>query len=240
MSVNETLEKLALLQRLNDKIELCEKDREALSVDVRKAEEELEELKQELEDLKREQMEAQKKADACEAKISEAEDKNEKLQVELNTIKHQKQYDAVRKQIQSNQADIQRWEDQELEALDKVDEVKTKRENLKSQVEEKEKELEELRQEVAAERQHYDEKLEELTSKKKSLRNGVPDDVLESYERIAGSLEGKGLAEVRKRVCQGCFTTVTKQTENELMRDEEIVYCNSCGRMLKLADGEVS
>ena len=239
MAVSETLEKLALLQRLNDKIELCEKDREALSVDVRKAEDELEELKQELEALKKKQIEAQKTADVCEAKISEAENKNEKLQVELNTIKHQRQYDAVRKQIQSNQADIQRWEDQELEALDKVDEVKTKRDQLKAQVEEKERELEELRDEVADERQQYDQKLDELTSKKKSLRNGVPDEVLDSYERIAASLEGKGLAQVRNRVCQGCFTTVTKQTENELMRDEDIIYCNSCGRMLKLADGEV-
>jgi len=239
MSVKETLEKLALLQRLNDKIELCKKDREVLSVDVRKAEEELEELKQELEDLKHDQMEAQKKADACETKISEAEDKNEKLQVELNTITNQKQYDAVSKQIKSNQADIQQWEDQELEALDKVDEIKTKRDELKAQTQQKEKELEELRADVAEERRQYDEQLEDLTSKKKSLRNGVPDDVLESYERIAGSLEGNGLAEVRNRVCQGCFTTVTKQTENELMRGEEIVYCNSCGRMLKLADSEV-
>lgn len=238
MAVSETLEKLALLQRLNARIERCKKDRNMLSLDVEKIESKLEELRQELERVKKEQVETQKRADACEVKIREAEEKNEKLQIELNTTKRQKEYDAIRRSMQSNQADIQKWEDEEIEALDRADELKAKREELKGEVEEKENELEELRRKVAEERREYDEKLEELSEKRKSVRNGVDDRTLRSYERIARSLEGHGLARVKDRVCHGCFTTVTKQTENELMRDEEIVYCSSCGRMLILANSQ--
>ena len=60
--------------------------------------------------------------------------------------------------------------------------------------------------------------------------------MLEVYRRVARERGDTALVMVRNRICQGCFTTVTKQTENELLRDEEVVHCHSCGRILMLTE----
>ena len=67
------------------------------------------------------------------------------------------------------------------------------------------------------------------------LKGQIDQEVLRPYERLARSRPGSALVEVKARVCQGCYTTLTKQQEILLMRDASVVFCDTCGRMLMLA-----
>ena len=236
MAVRVKLEKLLLLQRLNEQIATCQKDREALSLDVRRAEQQLHDLEEDLNVLKARLLAAQKAADAHELKISEAEQESKRLETQLNTTRHQREYDAIMAAIASRKADVEKWEDEELALLDAVDDARKGMREDHERIEKQRSALQELTEQVEQQQRKYDQELAELGRKQKALRGTVDGDVLSAYERIAGSRGGQGLAEVRGRVCQGCFTTITKQKENELMRDEEVLYCTSCGRLLMLAE----
>ncbi|NIM71371.1 MAG: hypothetical protein GTO48_13220 [Xanthomonadales bacterium] len=97
-------------------------------------------------------------------------------------------------------------------------------------------ELKRVKAEVAAQREQYDRRIGQLEVERQQLRGGINPDVLNTYDRLAASHPENALAEVRNRICQGCFTRITKQTENLLMRDTKLVRCHSCGRILILAD----
>ncbi len=239
MSVNNVLEKLEELQEANQQLELCRKDRKELTKDVKNAEERLEQKQQELEDLKKKQTEARRRADDCEAKIEKAEGEIERLEVEMNTTKNQSRYDAMAESIRSHEADIQKWEDEELEALNRLDELSEQREGVKEDIQRLENELEETRNRVEDERQRYDEKIEELKQRRKDIRSEVDDEALDAYDRLARGSDEQALAQVKNRLCMGCFTTITKQQENELLRGNELVFCQSCGKILKLTESEV-
>jgi len=232
--MKETLEKILLLQRLNGKIETCKKDREALWLDIQKEEGRLHELEEQLSELREQLVQAQKAADLHEVKIKGAEAENKRLQTQLNTTKHQREYDAIRSAIISRLADIEKWEDEELELLETVDDAKRRIRDGQEQAEKLRQALQDLRRQVEQGQRKYDLELAELGAKREALRKGIDPEVLAAYERIADSRGGEGLAQVRGRVCQGCYTTITKQMENELMRGEKAVYCASCARLLML------
>ena len=239
MSVNNVLEKLEELQEANRQLKLCRKDRKELTKDVRNAEERLENKRQELEELKEEQTEVRRKADNCETKINKAENEIQRLKVEMNTTKNQSRYDAMAKSIRSHEADVQKWEDEELEALNRLDELSGKRERVKEDLQRLENELEETKERVEDERQSYDEKIDELKQRRKEIRSELEDEALDAYDRLARGSDEQALAQVKNRLCMGCFTTITKQQENELLRGNELVFCQSCGKILKLTESEV-
>jgi predicted nucleic acid-binding Zn-ribbon protein len=188
------------------------------------------------EQLHDQRTEAAKAADRLQLKISEAEAEIGKMKDQMNVTKHQKEYDKLKTSILSHEADIQKWEDEALEAFSSVDELEEEAQKAAEQIEEARAELERIQESVAEEQKAFDTRIEELEEELADVRDSVKPSVLSAYKRLAGSRLKQPLATVRNRVCEGCFTQLTKQTEVLLRRDDEIVYCNSCGRMLVIED----
>jgi len=169
-------------------------------------------------------------------KIEEAEAEIRKLQSQLNVTRHQKEYDAIRKMILSHQADIQKWEDEELNSLQAADDLATEIKRTEAQVAEAEAELEKMRADVARQGDEITARIDEQQQEHDRIRAQIGPGVLSAYERLIDASIRMPLARAKDRVCMGCHTQLTKQTEVRLLRGTEIVYCHSCGRMLLIAD----
>ncbi len=61
-------------------------------------------------------------------------------------------------------------------------------------------------------------------------------DILGQYEKLLASREGQAVAELDRRVCQGCYVAVPNNIYVRLARSSELVPCPSCGRILYLRD----
>jgi predicted nucleic acid-binding Zn-ribbon protein len=234
--MKQTLEQILALQDLNAEMDQLRRDARNLEVDLRNQERLLQERQRRAEQAHHERLEAAKRADAVQRRIEEGETELRRLQVQLNTAHSNREFAALQESIASHLADIQKREDQCLSALQEVDELAAEEQRLNQDVQQAEARLQELRDEVAAGQARLACRVDELGRRRDELREQVNPSVLSAYDRLTGHHNGQPLAEVRGRVCQGCFTRITKQTENRLMRGDEIVYCQSCGRMLKLAD----
>ncbi len=233
--MKETLQQIRSLQDVNRKLERLQHDAEMLAVDVRNQERLVRQKKRRAEQAHQQRVQAAKEADATQLKIEEAEQEIAHLIVQLNMARHQRELDAVQGGILSHRADIQKWEDEGLAALQSVDELTQEEQRLAEEVRQAEGELARVKDEVAARRAEQESLVAELTAERERIRRQVRPAVLSAYDRLTGRYRSGALAPIKGRVCQGCFTRVTKQTENLLMRGEEIVYCHSCGRMLMLA-----
>ena len=234
--MKQTLELLEELQALNQRIEQLRRDVDALSRDVRTHERAVEQARLKADECHKDRLEAMKTADATQIKIEQAEQEVTRMRTQLNTTKQQKEYDVIQKSILSHQADIDKWEDEAIEALQAVDELENAETQAAERIRLTEQELQSARQETARHTAEQNRQLDQLVAERDRLREEIRPEVLAGYDRLASSHHDNALAAVKGRICQGCHTQITKQTENRLMRGTEIVHCPSCGRMLFLGD----
>jgi len=234
--MKKTLEDIQALQELSEQMAGIRRQVAAISARTDAHQQMLQERKRRAEQLHTQRMEAAKGADARQLRIEEAEQEVERLKRQLNVTKQQREYDAIQHGILSRTADVSRWEDEELAALEAVDELAEQEKRLAAELEEARTQFQSVREEAAAEIEEHEQRLQELKDQLTRLRRDINPDVLKAYDRLSPSHRNDALALVKDHICQGCRTRVTKQTENLLMRGIEIVYCHSCGRMLMLAE----
>src|SRR6267378_2507962 len=147
-----------------------------------------------------------------EAAIKDLQAKISKYRDQSLDVKTNEQYKALLHEIQFAEQEIRLNEDRILEVM--------------VNVEAREKEKEDARK-VTAEDQK---KLSEWNAKRDALRQGISEDILRQYERVA-KFRGSGLAEVRDHKCMGCQVKLRPQTYNEVRNGEKVMVCESCSRV---------
>jgi uncharacterized protein len=165
-----------------------------------------------------------------EANIKDLQGKISKYRDQSLDVKTNEQYKAILHEIQYAEQEIRLNEDRILEVMVNVEArekgVKAAEAELKAETAEIEKEKEEARK-VTAEDQK---KLSEWNAKRDALRQGISEDVLRHYERVA-KFRGTGLAEVRDHKCMGCQVMLRPQTYNEARSGATVMFCESCQRI---------
>jgi uncharacterized protein len=165
-----------------------------------------------------------------EASIKDLQGKISKYRDQSLDVKTNDQYKALLHEIQFAEQEIRLNEDRILEVMVNVDardkEVKAAEAELQAETAEIEKEKQEALK-VTAEDQK---KLAEWNAKRNGLRQGISEDVLRQYERVA-KFRGSGLAEVRDQKCMGCQVMLRPQTYNDVRNGERVMVCESCQRV---------
>src|SRR3979409_2172138 len=135
-----------------------------------------------------------------EAAIKDLQGKISKYRDQSLDVKTNEQYKALLHEIQFAEQEVRLNEDRILEVMVNVEarekEVKAAEAELKAETAETEKKKEDARK-VPAEDQK---KLSEWNAKRAGLRQGISEDILRQYERVA-KFRGTGLAEVRDQKC---------------------------------------
>jgi uncharacterized protein len=225
------IEKLLELQVADKEIRTLQDEIAALPKRVAAIEEKLAGTKGQLDKAR-----ASAKADEAnrkkfEAAIQDLQGKISKYRDQSLDVKTNEQYKALLHEIQFAEQQIRINEDRILEVMVNAEtrdkEVKAAEAELKAETAEIEKEKEEARK-ITAEDQK---KLDEWNAKRNGLRHGIDADLLRRYERVS-KFRGTGLAEVRDHKCMGCQVMLRPQTYNEVRKGEEIIYCDSCQRVL--------
>jgi hypothetical protein len=165
-----------------------------------------------------------------EAAIKDLQGKISKYRDQSLDVKTNEQYKALLHEIEFAEQEIRLNEDRILEVMVNVDarekEVKVAEAELKAETTEIEKEKEDARRVTAEDLK----KLSEWNTKRDALRQGISEDILRHYERVA-KFRGTGLAEVRDQKCMGCQVMLRPQTYNEVRKGEKVMVCESCSRV---------
>jgi uncharacterized protein len=169
--------------------------------------------------------------------IKDLREKISKYRDQSLAVKTNDQYKALMTEIQFAEKEITANEDKILELMVNADtrdkEVKAAQVELKAETAEIEKEKEQARQ-----RTTEDEKLlAEARGKRDQFRGGIREDLLRQYERVS-KFRGSGIAEVRDHKCMGCQVILRPQTYNDVLSGKDIVFCDSCQRVLYLSPKE--
>lgn len=198
---------------------------EALQERVSRKEEGVEDMKEKIGELHKRKIE-------IEDELELETERMKKSQQKMSAVQNNREYQALNKEIEEIKKANKTRED---ELLDLLEEIK----NLEDAVEEGAKELKKDRKEATAEKKHInaiaedlERKIDELKKEGEAVEKEVKPDLLAKYRFLAERREGLVVAAVADAVCSACNMNIPPQMYNELLREERIMTCPSCQRLI--------
>jgi uncharacterized protein len=164
--------------------------------------------------------------------------KTDELRTKLNAVKKQTEYDAIRNQIAHDNLTASKLEDEALEFMTKNDEKAAAIATLEAEVKSIEVEVANLKAEIEAKTASQTAQLAEIEAAIIGAEEIIPPDQREQYRRNVKQRASDAMAPVESNSCTGCYVNVTTQMINEMINGGHLVFCNTCGRILYLAEEE--
>jgi len=230
--VQKTLHALIELQEVDNRLDELMEDRGDLPAIVNELEEKLAETKEKNETYEADIKTAKLRIKELELFLNEAKEKLDKYNNQLYQVKTNKEYDAITTEIETVQESQKEYENEVKSITDQIEEKMATITELEGQLAALEKDLAENRVELDASMEETAEEEEGLSKKRKKIIKNLSQLVLNTYEKIRGAREGKGIALVKNGNCGGCFSYIPPQKIVEVRKMKKIFECEACGRIL--------
>ncbi len=166
------------------------------------------------------------------AEIDDLHENEKKYRAQQLNVRNNREYDSlvreldnVAKRITELRAQLKPLDDAEAKAREALAALNEEMKALQGEVSEKEAEYTE------AKKTTNDEEAQ-LLERKNAVLAQVQAPDLALYQRIRKARGGRAVAMVRRNACTGCFHAVPHQKVVELRKQESIITCENCGRIL--------
>ena len=233
LTVEEKLQNLYELQRIDTEIDKIKTLRGELPLEVQDLEDEIAGLETRIENLKVELGELDKTASTRKMDIKKAEEAIKKYSEQLDNVRNNREYDALSKEIEFQKLEIELQEKRIREAQKAKAEKEALMEESKKRYADKVSDLEAKKGElnVIINETHKDE--ESLQSKSEELAATIDERLLTAYRRIrANARNGLAVVTVDRDACGGCFNKIPPQRQLDIRSRKKIIVCEYCGRIL--------
>lgn len=191
---------------------------------------------EDLEGKDREIKEVQIAMDSLEVDLKDGEEKLQRSRILLNQAKSNDEYSVLQSQIKNQERKNSKTEEEILERMSRLDELREERKELEAQQGKNEEEFRAFQGEVEREVASIQAEIDQRLAEREGMVSAMDGEAVRHYERILEKREDGAIAAVTAKVCQGCFTRIPPQWINLLQIDRDLVSCPSCGRILYLED----
>ncbi len=175
---------------------------------------------------------ATKERKSLESSLKDAETKVTKLKERIPEIKTNKEYHALLKEISSAEKEKSDLEEKILILLVKMDELKAKRSENDQVVKEEEKKFTNEKETIEKDFNKLAGMLQELESEKAGIIPEMDSKLLAEYKRLLDAKKGLAIVSVQDEHCLGCHMRIPPQVFAEIKKNEKIIYCMNCKRIL--------
>lgn len=226
----EDLENLKLLQEIDLRIHQQELAQKQFPGTVEELEGAIKNAKESLENFQMKLSKTQEEVNSFDDQILKSRELLEKSQNRLNSIKTNREYDAVHAEIENQKNSINTVEIrkknllEEIEKLNKAIEEKTKEyEQIKS---ENEPQISELKEKIAA----IDSTIASIVKERNEIVPKISKPILRTYDLIRKKRKtGNALSNITGKTCAVCYKVLEPQIYNEIKRGRKMLLCQNCG-----------
>lgn len=233
LSVKEKLTQLYGLQKIDSKLAEIEILKGELPIEVSDLEDEIIGLQTRINKLQESIDDIENEVNNHKANIAESGTLIERYNGQLDNVKNNREYDALTKEIELQNLEIQLSEKKindtrggkvvKEEALEKA---KARLEGKQSELDNKKVELEK----IIAKTEKEEAKLKKQSDKAKKA---IDERLLKSYNKISSSYRnGLAVVTVNRGSCGGCFNRIPPQQIIEIGVSKNIMACEHCGRVI--------
>lgn len=160
------------------------------------------------------------------------QEKIKKAEGRMSEVKTNKEYQALLSEIDTIKEANSRMEEEILQVLDEIDE-------LKKDLSKREKEVGVTLEKIEAERKKLEEKMahddkawNEQMERREILSKQIESKLFKLYNTLQEKRHGVGVVNVRNETCQGCFVNVPPQMFIEVQKNDALIRCPNCNRIL--------
>ncbi len=234
--MRDEVAKLVDLQAIDDEARDFKKERDDLTEKIDKLKELLGLMTKSLGEKQAKLDEATRWYEEKNQELQADKDKVTKAKIKLQSVTKNKEYMAMQREIEILRKQIVDREDEILNLLKTIEEVKGNiaMENTK---------IEELTAEVASEEKDNAERIAALEgeiakveSRKTDVVKGIRPNILSRYRRISKARDGIAIVECKNKACSACNFACPAQQVVRIELGNTMEVCRNCSRMLYWPD----
>lgn len=239
-TVAQKLEAIHNLQLIDSRLDAIIKVRGALPEEVQDLEDEIIGYDTRLSKFRSEIEVFEVEIKRLKENIKDSEKLIKKYQEQQMNVRNNREYDAITKELELQDLEIQVSKKKIAEALARIDQKKADLDELAAVLKDRQKDLDLKKEElstIVAESEAEEAKLR--TDREKSTKK-VEDRLIKSYTKIrANAKNGLAVVLVKRGACGGCFNTVPPQRQADIREKKKLIVCEHCGRILAGVEDEV-
>ncbi len=167
-----------------------------------------------------------------EREIEEERDKVERAKAKLMSIKTNKEYYAMLKEIEGTRRTNASREEELLALLSRYEEEEKRLAERKSDLEEVEGNYRERMVDIEARMGTFDADIERILARKRQVASRLEAGLVRRFELIFGRRDSLAIVPARNYSCTGCHMNISPQLFNLLQREDGIHTCPNCNRIL--------
>ena len=232
-SIEGKLKNLYNLQLIDSKIDRLRTVRGELPLEVSDLEDTVAGLETRLTNVTEEVAELENQVNEKKQSVKDFQANIKKYEAQQGKVRNNREYDAITKEIEFQNLEIQLAEKRLKEAKIAI--------TLKGELLEKSKaEFEERGKDLAAKKGELEEIIAETEKEEKELvaesakaSSEIEDRLLNAYKRIReNSKNGLAVVAVERDACGGCYNKIPPQRQLDIRLNKKIIVCEHCGRVL--------
>jgi len=220
------------LQIIDDELDELEELRGDLPLRVNGLNAKIKEIQDQIDEKESIRTESLLKRKDNEDEIERLSNNLKKFKAQLYKVRNNKEYDALTKEIDHSESEIERLrvENNEFELSserfkNEVAELMPKVQDQSVLLDQNQVELKKIIEENEIEENRLREKREKIATQVKKPDYSV-------YMRIRKALKGKAIVTINRSACSGCHNIIPAQRQIELRQNKRLFTCESCGRIL--------
>lgn len=239
-TVAQKLEALSNLQELDSQLNEIKKIRGALPEEVMDLEDEIAGYETRVQKFNQDLEELEESITNNKTAIKDAEKLIKKYEEQQMNVRNNREYDAITKEVELQQLEIQILEKRIKEAYAKIEAKKEEIQGTKDILSERTKDLDSKKGELDVIVKESEGEEKELMKKRDAAASKIEDRLLKSYDKIRGNaVNGLAVVPVRRGACGGCFNVVPPQRQADIRDQKKLIVCEHCGRILAGVDDEI-
>lgn len=230
----QDLEYLLQLQEIDLRIKEQELAQEEFPDAVKQLNEEISSAEQALEAVKEKAAEAKAEMENWEDQVRKAQEGLEKSQERLNSIKTNREYDAVHAEIEAQKNIINSAEQKRTNLSAEVEKFTTAISEQEAELDriksENEPKIQDLQQKIGA----IDTTIAAITKERDEVVPKIGKHILRQYDLIRSRRKnGRAISAITTtRTCSICYKVLEPQIYNEIRRANKVLVCQSCGSIM--------
>ncbi|MDG1279089.1 MAG: C4-type zinc ribbon domain-containing protein [Algoriphagus sp.] len=240
-TVAQKLEAIHNLQLLDSRLDAILKVRGALPEEVQDLEDEIAGYNTRLEKFKFEIDSFDDEVKALKASIKDSEKLIKKYQEQQMNVRNNREYDAITKELELQDLEIQVAKKKIAEAGARIEQKKVDLEELTAIMKDRQKDLDQKNNELSTIISESESEEAKINNDRVKATKKVDERLLKSYEKIRENAKnGLAVVMVKRGACGGCFNTVPPQRQADIREKKKLIVCEHCGRILAGVEDEIT
>jgi len=169
---------------------------------------------------------------AIEKEVAVHQGRLSKFREQAMAVKTNQEYHAIQHEISFAQTEIKKLEDGVLEHMVAGDDLTALVKRAEAELAAEQKAVDADRRAMTAEAATLQASLDQLGAERANVIGALDKQVLSMFEQIARKRNGVAVAEARDGICTICHVRLRPQVFNNVRRNDAIVQCDSCNRIL--------